>query len=87
MNTVNNIQRNIYSKRPENYCETVKIIKAETKIDILFNNHIFLKKYPGFFKHFLKLFTYMFLFIFKIGFLVLLKFDFLTFVVFISNNS
>ncbi len=32
MNTVNNIQRNIYLKRPENYCETVKIIKAETKI-------------------------------------------------------
>ncbi len=44
MNTVNNIQRNIYLKRPENYCETVKIIKAETKIDILFKNHIFLKK-------------------------------------------
>ena len=32
MNTVNNIQRNIYLKRPENYCETVKIIKAVTKI-------------------------------------------------------
>ncbi len=37
-------QTNIYLKRAENYCETVKIIKDKTKIDILFKFHIFIKK-------------------------------------------
>jgi hypothetical protein len=42
MNTVNNRTRETFTlKRPVNYCETVKIIKAKTKIDILFNKHIF----------------------------------------------
>ena len=44
MNTVTIYQRNIYIKRPENNCETVQIIKAETKIDILFINQIFIEK-------------------------------------------
>jgi hypothetical protein len=45
MNTVNNIQRNIYLKRPENYCETVKIIKAKTKIYIfIYNSNFYSKK-------------------------------------------
>ena len=44
MNTVNNIPEKHLLKRPENYCETVKIIKAKTKIDILLKNYIFLKK-------------------------------------------
>ncbi len=41
MNTVNNIQRNIYLKRPANYCETVKIIKAVTKINSFINKSYF----------------------------------------------
>ncbi len=45
MNTVNNIpEKHLLETSRENYCETVKIIKAVTKIDILFKNHIFLKK-------------------------------------------
>ena len=39
------------SKRPENYCETVKIIKGVTKIGILFINNNFLKIYAAFFKN------------------------------------
>ena len=59
MNTVNNKpKKHLLKTSRENYCETVKIIKAVTKIDILFNNHIFLKKYHEFSKLFLKLFTY-----------------------------
>lgn len=37
------------SKRPENYCETVKIIKGITKIVILFRNNNFFKLYAAFF--------------------------------------
>jgi len=43
MKTVDNIQRNIYLKRPENYCETVKIIKAVTKINSFIYKSIFIE--------------------------------------------
>ena len=38
MNTVTIYQRNIYLKRPENNCKTVKIINEFTKIYKLFKN-------------------------------------------------
>ena len=41
MNTVNNIPEKHLLKRPENYCETVKIIKEVTKIYFLLKKHIF----------------------------------------------
>ena len=44
MNTVNNIpEKHLLKTSRENYCETVKIIKAETKIDILITIHIFIR--------------------------------------------
>ena len=45
MNTVPINQRNIYIKRPEKNCETVKIIKELSKINILFKTSIFQIKY------------------------------------------
>jgi hypothetical protein len=45
MNTVNKVPTKHLVERQENYCETVKIIKDKTKINILFKNHIFQKKY------------------------------------------
>ncbi len=46
MNTVNKVPEKhlLLKKRPENYCETVKIIKEKTKITILFKKHIFQHK-------------------------------------------
>jgi hypothetical protein len=42
MNTANNKpEKHLQIKRPEKNCGTVKIIKAVTKIDFLFNIHIF----------------------------------------------
>ena len=46
MNTVNNIpEKHLLKTSRENYCETVKIIKAVTKIDNLFTIHIFIEKF------------------------------------------
>ena len=45
MNTVNNVPEKHLLKRPENYCETVKIIKELSKINILFKKYIVRKKY------------------------------------------
>ncbi len=43
MNTADNIpEKHLLKTSRENYCKTVKIIKAVTKIDILFKNVFFL---------------------------------------------
>ena len=45
MNTVNNVPEKHLLKRPENYCETVKIINEVSKINILLKKFIFPVKY------------------------------------------
>ena len=59
MNTVNNIpEKHLHKTSRENNCETVKIIKAVTKINILFINHIFIEEYILMCKSFVKPFTF-----------------------------